>query len=234
MHRASNRFRGSPAVTSYDSVRFPVTTLTVHFAPHTISLAIVITLEETGLPYVLERVDLAKGEQRSPAYLSINPLGRVPTLRTADGLLSETLAILTYLARCAPAAKLLPSSAFLEAQALSFMSYLASTVHVAHAHRMRGSRWSDDAEAIASMQRKVPRSALDAFALIEHHKLVGPWVLGPDFSVCDAYLFTLAQWLEADGVDTTQLPRVIDHRQRMLERQSTQRALAAERAAAVV
>ena len=133
--------------------------------------------------------------------MSVNPLGRVPTLCTADGLLTETPAILIYLARSAPAAKLLPTSAFLEAHAASFMSYLASTVHVAHAHRMRGSRWSDDPEAIASMQRKVPRSVLDAFALIEHHKLVKPWVLGPDFSVCDPYLFTLAQWLEADGVE---------------------------------
>jgi glutathione S-transferase len=102
-------------------------------------------------------------------------------------------------------------------------------VHVAHAHRMRGSRWSDDADAIASMQRKVPASVLDAFALVEHDKLEGPWVLGAPFSVCDPHLFTLAQWLEADGVDTTKLPRVLDHRARMLQRPATQRALAAER-----
>ncbi|WP_437522595.1 glutathione S-transferase family protein [Sorangium sp. So ce726] len=206
-----------------------MTPLTLYFAPNSISLATIIVLEEIGTPYVLARVDLAKGEQRSATYLELNPLGRVPTLRTENGLLTETPALLTFLARSAPATGLLPADAFLEARALSFLSYLASTVHVAHAHRMRGSRWSDDAEAIASMQRKVPRSVLDAFSLIEHHKLEGPWVLGEHFSVCDAHLFTLAQWLEVDGVDTTRLPRVLDHRARMLQRPATQRALAAER-----
>lgn len=206
--------------------------LTLYFAPNSISLAILIVLEEIGASYALERVDLAKGEQRSAAYLALNPLGRVPTLRTEEGLLSETPALLTYLARTAPSAQLLPATAFLEARALSFLSYLASTVHVAHAHRMRGSRWSNDPDAIASMQRKVPESVLAAFALIEAEKLEGPWVLGEQFSVCDAHLFTLAQWLEADGVDTTKLPRVLDHRARMLQRPATRRALTAERTAA--
>ncbi len=203
--------------------------LTLYFAPNSISLAVIIALEELGTPYVLERVDLAKREQRSAAYLEVNPLGRVPTLRAEGGVLTETPAILTFLARSAPAAGLLPTGAFSEARALSFLSYLASTVHVAHAHRMRGSRWSDDAEAIASMQRKVPQSVLDAFSLIEHDKLEGPWVMGERFSVCDAHLFTLAQWLEVDGVDTSKLPRVLAHRSRMLQRPATQRALAAER-----
>ena len=206
-----------------------MTPLTLYFAPHSISLASVIVLEEIGVAYALERVDLKQNEQRSAEYLELNPLGRVPTLRTEQGLLTETPAILTFLARSAPAAALLPTEAFLEARALSFLSYLASTVHVAHAHRVRGARWSDDADAIASMQRKVPRSVLDAFSLIEHHKLEGPWVMGDQFSVCDAHLFTLAQWLEADGVDTSKLPRVLDHRARMLQRPATQRALAAER-----
>jgi glutathione S-transferase len=206
-----------------------VTSPTLYFAPNSISLAALIALEEIGAPYTLKRVDLAKREQRAAEYLELNPLGRVPTLQVEAGLLTETLAILVFLARSAPAAGLLPTAAFLEARALSFLSYLASTVHVAHAHRFRGSRWSDDAEAIASMQRKVPKSVLDAFSLIEHGKLEGPWVLGEQFSVCDAHLFTLAQWLEADGVDTSQLPRVLDHRARMLQRPATQRALAAER-----
>jgi glutathione S-transferase len=203
--------------------------LTLYFAPNTISLATLIVLEEIGAPYALERVDLQKGEQRSAGYLELNPLGRVPTLRTEAGLLTETPALLAFLAHSAREAALLPTEAFAEARALSFLSYLASTVHVAHAHRMRGSRWSDDADAIASMQRKVPKSVLDAFLLVERNKLEGPWVLGSQFSVCDPYLFTLAQWLEADSVDTGQLPRVLDHRARMLDRPATQRALAAER-----
>lgn len=206
-----------------------MTPVTLYFAPNSIALATIIVLEESGAPYVLKRVDLSTGEQRSAEYLAVNPLGRVPTLRTEDGLLTETPALLMFLAEAAPEAGLLPSSSFLRSRALSFLSYLASTVHVAHAHRMRGSRWADDAEAIRSMQRRVPTSVLEAFTLIEEHMLEGPWVLGEQFTVCDAHLFALAQWLEKDGVDTATLPRVLAHRSRMGQRPSVLRALAAER-----
>lgn len=205
-------------------------TLVLHYARNTISLATVIALEELELPYRLVRVDFAKTEQRSPEYLDLNPLGRVPTLETPHGLLTETIALLAYVADQKPEAELLPRDAFQRARALSFTSYLASTVHVAHAHRMRGTRWVDasETEALAAMQRKVPQSVLDAFLLIERHRLGEPWVLGARYSICDAYLFTLAQWLEADGVDTRQLPCVLAHRDRVRERPATQRALAAE------
>jgi glutathione S-transferase len=145
--------------------------------------------------------------------------------------LTETIAILAYLAELKPEAGLLPPDAFGRAQALSFASYLASTVHVAHAHRMRGTRWVDASEtaAIEAMKRKVPHSVLDAFLLIERHRLAEPWVLGERFSICDAYLFTLSQWLEADSVDIAQLPRVLAHRTRVEQRPATQRALAATR-----
>jgi glutathione S-transferase len=204
-------------------------TLTLHYAPKAISLASVIVLEELGLSYELVRVDFSKVEQRSQAYLKRNPLGRVPSLETPEGTLTETIALLVYLAERKPEAGLLPPDPFGRAQALSFASYLASTVHVAHAHRMRGTRWVDasETEAIAAMQRKVPEAVLDAFLLVERHWLAEtkPWVLGERFSVCDAYLFTVAQWLEADGVDTTQLPRVLAHRERVHARPATARAL---------
>jgi len=205
-------------------------TLALHYARGSISLATIIVLEEAELPYKLVSVDFAKAEQKSAAYLDINPLGRVPTLETPHGLLTETIALLAYLADLKPQAQLLPSDAFQRARALSFASYLASTVHVAHAHRMRGTRWVDasETEAIAAMQRKVPQSVLDAFLLIEKHRLGEPWVLGERYSICDAHLFTIAQWLERDGVDTRPLPRVLAHRERVRSRPATQRALAAE------
>ena len=122
--------------------------------------------------------------------------------------------------------------AFAELQA--FNSYLCSTLHVAHAHRMRGHRWvdADDAAAIAAMQRKVPQAVGEGFALIEKHMLKGDYVMGDTFTVADAYLFTIAQWMEADGVDPARTPRVAAHRARIAARPATQAALAAERAAA--
>ena len=155
----------------------------------------------------------------------------MPSLVTDRGILTETPAILVYIAQSYPAARLAPlDDPFALAGAQAFNSYLCSTVHVAHAHRMRGTRWSDDPATIEGMKRGAPKSVGAAFDLIERGMLKGPWVLGETYSICDPYLFTLAQWLEADGVDIAKLPRVMDHRRRMAELPAVRKALAAEAA----
>jgi glutathione S-transferase len=109
-----------------------------------------------------------------------------------------------------------------------FNSYLCSTVHVAHAHRMRGYRWADDPAAMEAMRKKVPANVGECFALIEREMFEGPWVMGETYTVCDPYLFTLARWLEADGVDARSVPKIQDHRSRMEERPAVRKALAQE------
>lgn len=203
--------------------------ITLYYAAHTCSLASHIALEDAGADYELKRIAFAKDEQRSPAYLKINPKSRVPAMVTPNGVLTETPAMLAFIAQSYPQARLAPlDDPFAFAAVQSFNSYLCSTVHVAHAHRMRGYRWSDDPEAWASMQRKVPESVGACFDLIEREMLKGPWVAGESYSIADPYLFTLAQWLEADGVDPARIPRVIDHRRRMLERPAVKKAIAEE------
>src|SRR4051812_2013833 len=198
---------------------------TLYYAPGTCALATHIALEDAGAPYKAERLDFSTSQQRSTDYLRINPKGRVPSLVTDKGVLTETPALLAFVAQTFPAAKLAPSDPYEFARAQAFNSYLCSTVHVAHAHRMRGYRWVDDETAIKAMQRKVPTSVGECFGMIERDMLAGPWVLGSAFSICDAYLFTLAQWLEADGVDLSKLPRVIDHRRRVAERPAVRKAI---------
>ncbi len=88
----------------------------------------------------------------------MNPKGRVPALVAAEGVLTETPAILAYVAQSFPRTELAPQAAFAFAQAQAFNSYLCSTVHVAHAHRMRGRRWVDDEAAIAAMKTRCPSS----------------------------------------------------------------------------
>ncbi len=203
---------------------------TLYFTPNTCALASLIALEEAGVRVRIELVDFRESAQRSPAYLAVNPKGRVPSLVCDEGVLTETPAILAFVAQRHPAAQLAPlDSPFAFARAQAFNSYLCSTVHVAHAHRMRGHRWVDDSAAILAMQRKVPQSVGDAFAAIESGMLAEPWVLGDRYSICDGYLFTLAQWLELDGVELARLPRVLAHRRRVAERSAVQRALAIER-----
>jgi glutathione S-transferase len=199
------------------------------YTPHTCSLATHIALVDAGAAYTLRRIDFSTTEQQSLEYLAINPKARVPSLITARGVLTETPAMLAFVAQSYPDAMLAPlTDPFQFAELQAFNSYLCSTVHVAHAHRMRGYRWADDSAAISAMQKKVPQSVGACFDLIERHMLRGPWVMGDVYTVADPYLFTLAQWLEADGVDPAQLPRVTGHRERMLCREGVRRALAEE------
>jgi glutathione S-transferase len=201
--------------------------LTLHFTPGTCAMASHIALEEAGADYKTVRVDFTKNEQRSPAYLAINPKGRVPALVTDRGTLSETPAILAYVAQTHPKANLAPfDDPFALAQIQAFNAYLCATVHVAHAHRVRGYRWADEPGAIAEMKRKVPQTVGDCFGLIEKDMFKGPWVMGQDFTIADPYLFTLASWLESDSVDPKQFPKVFDHRQRMAQRPAVQRVMA--------
>src|SRR5262252_9917347 len=181
----------------------------LYYAPHTCSLASHIALEETGAEYSTVRIDFGKEEQRGPEYLAINPKGRVPAMVTDRGTLTETPAMLAFIAQSFPAAKLAPlDDPFAFAELQSFNSYLCSTVHVAHAHRMRGYRWVDDPAAIIAMQKKVPQSVGACFELIDRVMFRGPWVMGEHYTIADPYLFTLAQWLEGDGVDPSRIPRV--------------------------
>jgi len=201
--------------------------LILFYAPNSCALASHLALEHSGLAYEARKLDLANHEQRSAAFLAVNPKGRVPALVTEQGVITENPAILAYICQRSPDAGLAPlHDPFAFAQLQSFNSYLASTVHVAHAHRYRGSRWSDDAAAIETMRQKVPQNMRDCFKLIEGDLLKGPWVLGADYSVADMYLFTICRWLEGDDVDINEFPRVAEHHARMLQDALVQRVLA--------
>jgi glutathione S-transferase len=203
--------------------------ITLYYAPGTCALASHIALAEAGAEYSTVLIDFGKEEQRSSHYLAVNPKGRVPALVTDIGTLTETPAILAFIAQSFPQAGLAPlSDPFAFAQVQSFNSYLCATVHVAHAHGRRGHRWADDPAAIAEMKRKVPQSVGACFDLIEHNLLKGPWVMGESYTICDPYLFTVARWLEGDGVELRRLPKVIDHRRRMSDRPGVRKALAEE------
>jgi glutathione S-transferase len=207
--------------------------LKLYYAVGTCALASHIALEEAGAAYETERLDFRANDQRQPRYLAINPKGRVPALVTADGILTETPAILAFIAQRYPQSQLAPlADPFTFARIQAFNSYLCSTVHIAHAHRMRGHRWADDPAAIKEMQRKVPETVGECFMLIEREMFMGPWVMGDAYTICDPYLFTLAQWLEADGVDIGRLPKIRDHRERMSARAAVKKALAVQLGAA--
>ena len=205
--------------------------LKLYYAPNTCALASHITLEEVGAPYSAERLDFRNNQQNSADYLKINPKGRVPALVTDGGVLTETPAILAFLAQSFPKAKLAPlDDPMAFAQVQSINSYLCSTVHVAHAHKQRGYRWATEETSFADMKRKIPETMTACFALIERDLLKGPWVMGEQYTICDPYLYTVGGWLEGDGVDLSRLPKVVAHRQRMEARPAVATVLAEEKA----
>ncbi len=105
-----------------------------------------------------------------------------------------------------------------------FNCYLCATLHVAHAHRMRGHRWSDDPAAWEAMRRFVPQSVGACWDYVESHAFAGPFVMGEHYSVADPYLFTVARWMEGDGIDPAGFPKIAAHRAMMAERASVREA----------
>ncbi|MFN3522177.1 MAG: glutathione S-transferase family protein [Phenylobacterium sp.] len=191
------------------------------------SLASHIALEEAGADYEAVRLNLAAGEQRTPEYLAINPKGRVPALVTERGVLTETPAILAFIAQAHPAAGLAPlDDPFAFAELQSFNAYICSTVHPAYAHWRRGTRWADEDSSIEDMKRRAPKNMADEFAAIEASMFRGPWMMGADYSVADPYLFTLASWLGNLGVNLGDFPKVAEHQARMRARPAVSKVLA--------
>jgi glutathione S-transferase len=197
------------------------------YSPGSCALATHITLAEVNADYEPIRVDFGNVEQSADAYLAINPKGRVPALVTDAGILTETPAILLYLAQCYPQAAIAPlADPFALARVQAFNSYLCATVHVAHAHGARGHRWANEAASLADMKAKVPETMAACLDLIEDEYIRGPWVMGDQFTICDPYLLTISNWLERDDVDRSLFPKVDAHAEMMMERPRTRAAWA--------
>ena len=154
----------------------------------------------------------------------------MPALATEHGVLTETPALLAFVAQRFPAAGLAPlDDPFAFARLQELNSYLASTAHVAHAHKRRGARWADDPAAHEAMRAKVPETMTAVAAYLES-QIAGPWALGERFSVADAYLYTIGSWLEGDGVDLARFPALTAYLARVAARPAVQRALAQAKA----
>ena len=182
-----------------------------------------ILLYETGSEFEAKQLDFAKNEQTSSDFLRINPKGKVPALVTPDGVLTENPAILLYIAQTFPEKSFAPINPFELAKAQAFNMFIASTVHVAHAHKHRGYRWVDDVSAQSAMASKVPSNMADCASVIQEHYFNGPFVLGEHFSICDPYLALVTRWLGPDGVSLDDFPKLKKHDEMMKQRPSVKK-----------
>lgn len=203
-------------------------TLKLYYAAGACSLASHICLEEAGAKFELARVDLAHGQQNDPDYLRLNPKGRVPLLATEQGTLTESGAILGWIAAAFPEARLSPQDPWGRAQVESFNSYIGTSLHAgAFASLFRPARFSNDPSHHAAIKARGLASVQEHFAVIEAGLAPDVWVHG-DYSTSDPYLLVMARWFVRAGQGLSGYPKLRALTERCLARPAVQRAFAAE------
>ena len=202
--------------------------LTLYYSPGACSLAPHIALEETGATYALELVSIPKGEQQAPEYLNINPRSKIPALRTDEGVLTENVAILTYIARSFPHAKLLPEEPIDMARCLSHMAFLSNTVHPAFTHIVRPGRFATDESAQENVKATGRENAWKLLQELDGLLDGKQWVLGSRYSVADPYTLVIYGWGKGHGTPVEQLKNYTTFKDRMLQRPAVRTVLERE------
>ena len=175
--------------------------LRLHHSPMACSLASRFALAESGLPHEIAVVRTSRGEQKTEAYLRINPRGKVPALETDWGTLTESSAILPFIADLAPQALLFPAvGGFERARGQAWLSFLSSSLHASLAAAAFPMSGSDTEAAVATARGRVATAFRDVDAHLESRDH-----LLDDFSVCDLYLLVFGLW-RAAPVFATGLP----------------------------
>ncbi|MEW6642524.1 MAG: glutathione S-transferase family protein [Pseudomonadota bacterium] len=185
--------------------------LTLYLSPGSSSMAVHIALHEIGVPFEARPLSFARQEQRTPEFLALNPEGKVPTLVVDGRPLTEVAGILFYLAKRFPGAALLPGDDIeTEARAVSWMSFIAATLHPA---RKRGLE-----------------HATQVYGIADHRLGARDWVLGR-YSIVDIHLFRL-YWRLFNSLKPSRetFPHLTAHLDRMLQRAAVKQTLEAEAA----
>jgi glutathione S-transferase len=200
--------------------------LTLYYAPGACSMAAHIVLEESGEKYEAKRMDLAKGEQRTEAYLKIHPLGRVPALLLDNGEpLTENTAILPYLGK---RFGLWPKDPIAEAKALSLIGYFASSVHPAHAHISRPERYATDKSYFPDIQEQGKKTFHGYLKQIDG-MLSGRQWLSDQYSVLDPYGLLFYAWGLRRELPVGELKHYTAFKDRMLQRPAVRRVVEDEK-----
>ncbi|HEX7668399.1 MAG TPA: glutathione S-transferase family protein [Polyangiaceae bacterium] len=200
--------------------------LKLYYSPGAVSLVTHMVLEETGLPYELERVAILEGQQHTPEYRRIHPLSRVPALELGAGdVLTETPAILQYLSDLAPAAGLMPVEMRGRARANEWMSLFASHVHVTLITFYRPQRYTDDAPAHTALQRDGKARFIELLGHIEARLPERGFLLGDRYGAVDAYAAVFVIWARRLRISMAAFPRYGALTDRVLARPAVRRAL---------
>jgi glutathione S-transferase len=207
--------------------------LTLYYSPGACSLASHITLEESGVPYEAVPILLSKDENKTESYKKINPRGKVPALKTDDGILTENTAILTYLARSFPEKNLMPKDLLGEARCISTMAWLSNTVHPCFTHIFRPERFSAEESAIAGIKAMGKQSFFANLQEIDGLLAGKQWLQGAAFTTCDPYALVFYAWGTRIDLPLKDLKNYTAWKDRMLQRPAVRKILEREKSVLV-
>jgi glutathione S-transferase len=203
-------------------------------APYTCARVTAIALEEAGIGFETKLVRFLKGEHKSPEYRRFNPKGKVPALEIDGDVLTENVAILTYLAERFPQARLMPpaNSAAERAHRLADLCFCSATLHPL-VTRIRMPMFFAGPDNAVAVKHTAEKAMDEYFQLIEDRLAAGLWWYGAEWSAMDGYLYWVFWRVEGAGYDVSRFPRFTAHARAMEARPAVQRALAREEAAQV-
>lgn len=212
--------------------------LQLHYYPSTAAMIPHILLEEIGVPFEKVLVDRSQNRHKEPAYLRLNPNGLIPVLTDGDLVLYETAAIVLHLCDTHPQARLVPALGTPQrAHFYKWLAWLTNTLQATLIVYFYPERWVDEgnAEGAAQVRTRAQEKVgglLDQLdALVERNG--GPWVMGPQYSGLDPYVFTLCRWTRNfNGPKARDRVHLGPYLQRMSERPALQRVFAAEKLSA--
>ncbi len=195
----------------------------LYYAPGACSLAVHVALRETGAPFQLEKVDLQnKRTEHGRDYREVNPKGSVPALQLDSGdVLTEAAVCLQYVADLAPQKRLAPGAGTMARYRLmEWLNYISSELHKTFGRLFHEDRQDRREEALAMLR---PR-----FAYVARNLASTDFLMGPDFTVADAYLYAVLNWTHFLKIDLGPWPALGDFVARVSRRPSVQDAKKAE------
>jgi len=199
--------------------------LTLYYSPGACSMASHIGIEETGTAYVEKPTLLAKGEQKTEAYLKINPRGKVPALSVDGKIITENTAILTYLAKQFPQKELMPADPVEEARCISAMAWFSNIVHPSYQRYMRAERFAEG-EAAQATVKELGRKSFWANCEEINSLLEGKdWMMGKQYSVADPYALVFYGWGVRGELPMQNLAAYTAWKERMLKRPAVRKIL---------
>jgi glutathione S-transferase len=200
--------------------------LTLYFSPGACSLAVHIALEEAGVKFAAHRVAIAEGAHRSPAFLAINPRGRVPAMVVDGRVVTEVQALLQLASDLSDGA-MMPEGPAERAQVREWLAYQSGTIHLGFAQFWRPERFSGDPAAHKAIVAGARGQFPGLFAGIDAALHRG-WIVGQRFSLADLLPFVFFRWARRVGTEMAGYPAWCEHTRHLLERDAVRRALCRE------